>query len=300
MSITVKSRVLPTVLAGAAALTAVLAAAGCTTTVQPARVTAFGGAVDKVSLQVDTAFAAVNQMVTEDEIERAVGLDTLTEDDIAVVLKPEDIARWRRAFQEIGAYAAQLGSLLSPERPADFTKAIGELGSQMTSLDPHTLPSTGVAAGFAELGRLLIQAKAERDALRIAREADPAMQTIFLEMADVIGPDRSKGLRATVWEHWKTRMDGQRVEFLKTKDKPAARRKVVEAYIALRDQRDQQDLQLGSLRQGLLDLASAHEALARGSDTDLGAAIAMIQRELDATRAIAEQLNSAKHQGGAP
>jgi len=293
----VRDRLLSRAIARIVPITAVLAVLGAVscTTVQPARVTAFGQGVDKVRLQVDTTFTTVNQMVTEDEIDRAVGLPTLTEDDVTVVLKNEDIAKWDKAFEEIDAYVAKLSSLLSPEQPQDFDKALGELGTEMKNLDPKTLPSASVATGFAELGRLLIEAKAQRDALRIARNTDTAMKTIFTEMADTIGPDHSKGLRGTVWEHWKTRMDSERQAFLRAKDKSDIRREIINAYISLRDKRDGQDLQLGSLRQSLLDLASAHEALARGSDTDLAAAITMIQQELEATRALSEQFNGPKH-----
>jgi hypothetical protein len=265
------------------------------TTIQPTRIAEFGQGVDKVKLQLDTTFTTVNQMVTEDEIERAVERPTITEDDIAVVLRREDIAKWDKAFQQLDAYVAKLSSLLSSENPQNFAKALGELGTEMKTLNPQALPSAGVATGFAELGRLLIQAKAQRDARRIASKTDPAMKSIFMGMAEVIGPDHSRELRGTVWEHWKERMGAQRVAFLAAKDKLGTRREIVKAYIALRDNRDAQDLQLASLRQSILDLASAHEALARGSDTDLAAAVTMIQQELDVTRSLNEQFKALKY-----
>lgn len=290
--VTVRS--LARAIAGTVQIAAVLLAVGCTT-VQPARVTEFGQGVDKVKLQVDTTFTTVNQIVTQDEIDRAVGRPTLTEDDVAVVLKRDAIAKWDRAFEEVDAYVAKLSSLLSPDQPQNFDKALGELGTEMKTLAPQAVPSAGVATGFAELGRLLIEAKAQRDARRIASETDPALKTIFTEMAEVVGPDHTKGIRSTVWEHWMTRMAAQQVAFLTAKDKPDARRAIINAFIALRDNRDAQDLALGSLRQSLLDLASAHEALARGSDTDLAAAITMIQQEVEATRSLNEQFKALKH-----
>jgi hypothetical protein len=51
------------------------------------------------------------------------------------------------------------------------------------------------------------------------------------------------------------------------------------------------------LRQSILDLASAHGALARGSNIDLNSAVALIQQELDATRALAEHFQSLQPQG---
>src|SRR5260370_23015186 len=80
-----------------------LVVAGCTT-VQPAQVTAFGQGVDTVKLQLDTTFAAANEMATEDEIDRAVTLPTLKEDDVGVVLKREDIAKWDKAFATVDLY----------------------------------------------------------------------------------------------------------------------------------------------------------------------------------------------------
>jgi predicted RNA methylase len=72
---------------------------------------------------------------------------------------------------------------------------------------------------------------------------------------------------------------------------------VVTNYIALRDQRDAQDLQLGMLRQSILDLAAGHGALARGSNINLNSAVALIQQELDATRALGEHFQSLQSQG---
>ena len=264
---------------------------GCTT-VSPPRVTEFGQGVDKVKVQFDTAFTTINAMITEDEIDSAITAPTLTEEEVGVVLKGEDIAKWDAATSEIDQYVTNLGTLLSPDRPNDFSKALVDLGTEVKSLDPNLLPSPGVAAGFAELGRILIESKAQTDALRIARATDPAMQQIFTEMATAIGDDHSKGLRGTVYQHWILRMAIQRQAFLTANDKPDVRRTIVMSFIALRDQRDAQDLQLASLHQSLMDLAAAHAALARGSDTDLATALAMIQQELTVTRTLYDQFNA--------
>jgi hypothetical protein len=232
--------------------------------------------------------------VTEDEIARAIGQPTLKEEDVAVILKQEDIAKWDNAVAEIDRYVANLNALLSPGHAKDLDKALVDLGTEVKNLDPNLLPSAGVATGFAELGRLLIEAKAQTDALKIARQTDPAMQTIFSEMASAIGENNLKGIRGTVREHWKLRMGVQQEAFIDAKGKSEVRREIVNTFIALRDKRDVQDLQLGSLRQSLLDLAAAHSALARGSDTDLATAINMIQQELEATRSLFDQFKAPK------
>jgi hypothetical protein len=270
---------------------ALLFVAGCTT-VPPAQVTAFAQGVDAVKLQLDTTFASINQFASQDEIDRAATQATLKEVDVAPVLERDDIAKWDTAFGSMDTYAANLNLLLSPDRANEFGTAAEGLGTALSKLDPKALPSAGVAAGFVELGRLLIEAKAESDALKAARKADPGVQQVFSAMAEVIGETSDKGLRGTVQEHWINRMAVQRAAFAAAK--PDARRAIVVAFVALRDQRDTQDLQLGSLRQSLLDLAAAHAALARGSQADLATAIGRIQQELDATRALDEHFKSLK------
>src|SRR5205823_5507669 len=89
-----------------------LTVAGCKT-VQPARVTQFSQAVNETHAQTQTAFTAINDLVTEDEIDRATKLDRLTEDDVTVVLKPEDIGKWDNAFGTIDKYCANLQTLVS-------------------------------------------------------------------------------------------------------------------------------------------------------------------------------------------
>jgi hypothetical protein len=268
---------------------AFLLVAGCTT-IQPARVSDFGQGVSSVKLQLDTNFADINKMVTEDEIDRAITLSTLNEENFVVVLKRDDIAKWDTALSAIANYVANLTLLLSPDNAKGFGNASEKLGTELNHLGA-TVP-TGVAAGFAELGRLLIEAKAETDALAAARKADPGIQQIFSAMAEEIGENNGKGIRRTVWQHWLLRMGDEVKPFLSAKGNPDARRQVVLAYLDLRDKRDAQDLQLGSLHQSLLDLAAAHAALARGSNVDLAAAIGRVQQELDATRALSDFFKS--------
>src|SRR5260221_3970283 len=137
---------------------------GCTT-VQPAQVESFHQGVDTVKLQLDTTFATINQMVTQDEIDRAVTLPILKDEDVAVVLRSEDIDKWDTAFAMIDRYAANLTLLISPDNANDFGTATEGLAAALNQLDPRALPSAGVSTAFAELGRLLIEVKAETDAI---------------------------------------------------------------------------------------------------------------------------------------
>jgi hypothetical protein len=270
-----------------------LFAAACATVQQP-QVEAFHQGVDTAKLQLDTAFASINQMVTADEIDRAITLPNLKEEDVVVVLDADSIARWDTAFAKIDQYAANLSLLISPDNANEFGTATEGLAASLAQLSPNALPSTGVSTAFAEFGRLLIEVKSQHDAVAAARTADPGIQQVFSEMAAVIGEsNKTEGsLRATVRSHWQLRMDAKRADFLAVQGD--ARRSIVTDYIDYRDRRDAQDLQLGMLRQSILDLATAHGALARGSNVDLNSAIALIQQELDATRALAEKFQSLK------
>src|SRR5262249_19684975 len=154
--------------------------------------------------------------------------------------------------------------LISPDNANQFSTATQQLADAIASLSPNALPSPTVSTAFAEFGRILIEVKGQHDAVAAARTADPGIQKVFTEMAGVIGEPRGEpgSLRATVRSHWQLRMDDRRADFLAVAGE--ARRSIVTDYIRLRDQRDAQDLQLGMLRQSVLDLAAAHGALARG------------------------------------
>jgi hypothetical protein len=271
-------------------------AAGCATVQQP-QVEAFHQGVSAAKVQLDTAFASINRMVTQDEIDRAITLPNLKDEDVIAVLDADSIARWDTAFAKIDQYAANLTLLISPDNAKDFGTATQGLADAIATLSPNSLPSPALSTAFAEFGRILIEVKGQHDAVAAARTADPGIQKVFSEMAAVIG-ESSQGagsLRGTLRSHWQLRMDDKRADFLAVQGE--ARRSVVTNYIALRDQRDAQDLQLGMLRQSILDLAAAHGALARGSNIDLNSAVALIQQELDATRALAEHFQSLQSQG---
>jgi len=278
---------------GSLLFVALLSIAACST-VSPDQVTTFGHGVDAAKLQTDTTFAGINEMVTAEEVNRAVRLSKLTEDDVAVVLPAKSISQWDRTFDVIHLYVANLTLLISPDRAKDFSTATESLASSLGKLDPKLFPSPGVASGFTELGRLLIEAKAASDARQAALTVDPAMQQIFPTMASAIGAsnDQQGGLRKLVWGIWEERLDSQSIAF--SRASVEARRPAVLTYIDLRDKRDAQDLQMASLHQSYLDLAAAHSALARGSNIDLTAAVDRLQQELEATRALQAQFTSLK------
>jgi hypothetical protein len=268
-----------------------LLSAGCTT-VPPAQVETFHQGVSSAKLQMDTAFASINQLVTEDEIDRATTLQTIDESDIIVVLDADDIGKWDNALSKIEQYAANLSLLLSPDNANNFGTATENLAAQLAKTDANAVPSGAISTAFAELSRILIQVKEQHDAIEVARTADPGVQAVFQKMEDAIGATSDTGLRGTARSHWDTRFGIQINQFQKAQQ--SAKRAIVTDLISLRDQRDAQDLQLEMLRQSFINLGTAHAALARGSMVDLNGAIALVQQELAATRALADKFNSIK------
>jgi hypothetical protein len=275
---------------------------GCTT-VPTARVGEFHDAAAKVQGQLDTTFASVNDMVLDDQIDRATTLRNLDKEAIVIVLQPEAVANWDKAMTAVQNYASSLSALLAPDQANNFGTAVQDLATQFATLDAKALPSAGLASAGAEVGRLLIEARAETSASAVARKVDPAMQRLFGAMAAAIGVspvDDAPGppLRVFVRRHWEEREADQRLAFLRAADK-AAKRDVVLQYVELLRKADAEDQQLASIWRSLRELGVAHGAIARGSNPDLSAAVARIQQEVDATRAFAEFFSSLKQKSKA-
>src|SRR6266404_5902276 len=93
-------------------------------TIQPPRVIQFRQGVESARLQTVTAFAAVNTVATNDEIDRAAYQTTLNEDTVPIVLHASDISAWDQAFANIDAYTRSLEALLSPDVPKDFDDSV--------------------------------------------------------------------------------------------------------------------------------------------------------------------------------
>src|SRR5579862_5751099 len=180
--------------------------ASCTSIESP-RVIQFRVGVDAARQQTATAFAAVNAVATNDEIDRAATQNSLSEDAVPVVLAASDTAAWDQAFANIDAYAQALEALLSPNVSKDFEDSLVALGQQLQAVQK---PVPGpVAAGFTELGRVVIQSKAQRNARKFAQQADPAIRNVFTLMAGAV-----PSLQSTVKAHWDNQMGSQIVAFL--------------------------------------------------------------------------------------
>lgn len=287
-----------------------LVLAGCPT-VQPARVTQFQQAADSAHTQAQATFNAINALITEDEINLVITKDKLQESDVQVILSQSDIAKWDKAFSAVDNYCKSLQALLDANLSSDVQTSIVGAADQLKNLDKNAVPDPVISTAFTEVAGLFTQAKAQSDAMKIAKQADPNMQVIFQAMASAIGSDASG---ATVWhtasEHWVDRMGKVEDAFHRNYDEfqkvhattppssdeqaafAAKQRLVVQNYIQLRDLRDAQLQALSSLQQSLLGLAEAHSALARGSASDLSTVLSSLQADLDNAKSLYDKFKA--------
>jgi hypothetical protein len=229
--------------------------------------------------QTAVALAEVNSFLLAQQIDRALRQPALGEELFAGVLDAADVARWRRAFALIESYAEKLERLSDPTRRAGVEEELAGLGDELVAQHPDRLPP-GLAAAFVQLGGLLAQLKAERDARAAIRLVDPALQDVFAAMQAAIGQDHESGVRGTVWTAWSqvlARIDV--LEFRRAAD-DAARRTAVQRYVETLDRRQVHDLTLDALRRSLAALALAHRDLALDRRTSADAMIRLIQQEL--------------------
>jgi hypothetical protein len=276
----------------------------------------FGQSVSALRQQTDTAFSGINTLVEDDAIERAGGLTKITEQDVRPVLSADTIHRFRNVFDDLQAYTNNLAGLISPDRPKDFEDALQEFGQSLTKVDRNALPSPGVSAAVQELGRILVQAKAQRDAVRIARMADPAVQRISVTMAEAISAPRpvpadvaaaapadtplntvvDVGMRQNVANHWSLRLKAAQTDFATAAGTASVQQKqqMARAYVELLGQRDAELLALDSLHQSFLQLGQAHAALARGEPLTLQSAVNAIKTEVEHTRELFDKFEEAK------
>ena len=278
---------------------------GCASRPSAAAIPPFRQGVVTADQQSQEAFAAINEMLREQQIDRAVKKTSLSEDSFVVAFPASDLAVWHRAFASIDAYASKIERLLSPDRRTETEEELRTLGTQLEQRyaagGGDEFPP-GVAAGFVKLGGLLVKIKAGQDALKIMRQADPAVQDILTSMADAIGTHDENGdlefVRGTVWNAWTQELGEIQVAFLRA-DAPG-KRSAVESYLDTLAKRDAHDHSLASLRASLLALAAAHRQLAEGDRVSAAVLIRIVQDEHRAIRdeiAAIEAARQAKTEG---
>jgi hypothetical protein len=252
------------------------AISGCTTP-QPREFPAFRQGIVTANQQTNAAFLDINEMLREQQLDRAAQQATLNEDAFAEGLPADSRAKWMRAFRLMEEYAWGLEELTSSEQREGVEDELRKLGEKFNDTREEPLPE-GVTGGFVKLGGLLIKIKAEQDALEIMREVNPAIQDIFATMADAIGSDEKEGIRLTVWSAWTTQLGKLQLAFLKA-DNPSSKRKIAEKFLNMLGERDAHDQLLNSLRISFLSLGRAHQEMAQGNPLTASAFIAIVQDE---------------------
>lgn len=266
----------------------VLAVISCAATPSRTAIPPFRQGVVTADQQTSAAFADINSFLRRQQVEHALDQNALTENLFSEALASEDLAKWNRAFALIDSYAEKIERLLAPEQRSGVEGELSELGERIGALRKDQLPA-GMSAAFTNLGGLLVQQKAERDALKAIRKADPAIQDVFSSMMVAIGSDSESGVRGTVKSSWRQILARIDVREFRRAPNMNAKRAAVLRYVEALDERDAQDRILNTLRLSFSTLARSHQQIAQGQN---GSAVALIKLIQDEYTAFRQQLDS--------
>jgi len=255
-----------------------LSLVGCATAPAKDAIPPFRQGLLTAEQQTNATFADVNKFLRQQQVERAIKQDALTEDLFFQAIESGDIAKWNRAFALIDSYAEKLERLLNEEQRAGVEAELSDLGKEIESMRGEQLPE-GVSAAFTKFGGLLVQLKAERDALKAIRQADPGIQQVFNSMMEAIGSDNESGVRGTVWTSWAQVLASIDVKEFRQARSPDAKRPIVLKYIQSMEERDAQDQLLNSLRLSIATLAKTHQEMAKDRPASASALIKIVQDE---------------------
>lgn len=268
-----------------------LPVAGCgARTVRPEGLADLRTGFSEIREQARVVFTDANELARDRSL-RLVATSkrpVLTKEAFAVIVEPEAQAQWDYFFSVFEEYVSALQQLTSPGRSEAFGNAAVELGSQLArGRTDEPLPA-GVATAFAQLGRALIEAKAQRDALAVMGRADPAVREALSEMAKAI----RNPLLVSVNANWRTALAdlgttewGAAVQANDSSAKVA----VAERFLELLEKWDAQLTTVERLRQSLLLLADAHTEVAKGDRADARSLISLASRHLDEAKALHER-----------
>jgi hypothetical protein len=240
--------------------------------------------------QARVVFGDSNELARERSLQRVLTSTrpVLREEDFAVIVEPIAIAHWDVAFGVFDDYVSALQQLASPERSEAFGNAAVDLGNQLATGRTEVALHAGVVAAFTQLGRVLIEAKAQRDALSIIQMADPAVREALTLMADAVRDP----VRIAVNANWRTALAQAGVEDWApavTANDQRAKVAAAERFLELIEKRDAQLAAVDGLRQSLLLLADAHTEAAKGTPADAATLIALADRHLSEAKALRER-----------
>lgn len=251
----------------------------------------------------------MNQEELPYRIDDGVNRSTFTKDDLGT-LAPRDIDAWDRILCSLDDYCAALNTVASGDHPEELVEACGALGANMQSLAKAANLGAGSSAAGAEtalteIGSILLRVKAGVDVRQVARDADPAFQSVIHDLTGALGfageppAPAPHGILATYENDFQTHnaprakafKDGAIAGFAQMD--PTAKRESIQALIRwLGDQRDHDEF-VGSIHDlvgALHQAALAHQALASGSDDSRAQAFARLKAELGNVQAIYRKL----------
>ena len=292
---------------GAAALFAVAGSSGCSTF----KTNPGADLVQAMSTGHKTAinlFNRVNGEMQPFRIEQALTAPSFSKEDLFLI-QPSDIAAWDDILTGLDAYCAALDELNSGASSAPFTAASESFGLKIQSLIRSAKVSDASSVGSArtavsELGALLVQYKASRDARTIAKAADPSFQAVIRNLIDALGFSgrpplpAPHGLLAACDSNFRA-MNAENLSRRFKDDSivgydsmtTAERRSAIKDLIAwLGAQQDHEALikSMTALAQALDKAAAAHASLAQVAPGPIDGALAELRTEIRITAQICQ------------
>jgi hypothetical protein len=273
---------------------------GCKT-IDSTAASKFATSVTTVKSQADDALNAAATLTRDAGITYVATQPTLKESDFAETPTADIISEWDNTLSTIEAYALNLAALSSPDATKNFNVAATNLFNQFTQtadrLNTNPLSSSpaisaGLATGFTQVANLILEAKAQATARKIAAATDPQIMKILNLLAAEIGENHDGPcLRNTIYRVWDTKAGALTKTFLKAPDQ-AAKIVVVQQYANLLAERTAQDESLLALRRSLLALSDAHHALAQGNETSIQSTLTIVLNDLQQTHDLYNQFSS--------
>jgi hypothetical protein len=280
------------------AIVALALVSGCsaTTRVQETSLADLRKGVADTREQARLALTEANTLARTQAIARVLKLNkpALTEKDFVGAVSRDDIAKLDNAFALIDQYLNAIQYLTSPDRTAELENAAVGFGNQLATGGTNAALQPTVAAAFTQLGKAIVEAKANKEALAVMRRTDGDIRQALNAMALAIhDPSNNSGLRGTLMSNWAAAINGNDpatplsrwLAALGANADEAAKRQIIDDFLAMVDARDAQLAALDRLRQSLGLLADAHTTAAQGRPADVGGIIAWIDRQLDETQA---------------
>jgi hypothetical protein len=273
---------------------------GCKT-IDSASASKFATSVTTVKTQADSVLTAAATLTRSQAITYAATQRTLSEDEFVETPSSDVIEGWDNALSSIETYALNLAALSSPDATKSFETAATNLFNQMTQtateLKSNSLSSSpeitaGLATAFTETAHLILAAKAQATARKVAMATDPQISNVLNLLASEIGDDHTNPcLRTTIYRVWNTERYALSGPFLRAGSQ-AAKETVAQQYATILAERDAEDESLASLRHALLALADAHHALAQGDTASVQATLTITINELQRTQNLFSQFNT--------